>query len=264
MGRPREFDMDSALSGAMDIFWRQGYAATNLPDLLVAMGLSRGSFYKAFGDKESVYLAALDRYDTDIVTTAIDMLATTDATNAYDSLALLFAPPKDPTYGCFICNALTELAPTHAQVAAKSQGMMDRMRNAVADVLIKHDAANGDVQATIGLARTAQTDFSLARSNHAKGFTLPRSRIVNLAFGTDGIAITARLRKGPCWDQSKCHDHNYPHTATLTRALVNTRLICRMVKLPVHQIMRDLFNHIWAVHDERMGHVHTQMIAHAV
>ena len=48
MARPRAFDEDVALDGAMHIFWRQGYGATNLPDLLNAMGLTRGSFYKAY------------------------------------------------------------------------------------------------------------------------------------------------------------------------------------------------------------------------
>ena len=67
MGRPREFDPDTAIAGAMQIFWRQGYKATNLPDLLAAMGLTRGSFYKAYGDKQAVFLEALDHYDREVV-----------------------------------------------------------------------------------------------------------------------------------------------------------------------------------------------------
>ena len=67
MARPREFEYEDALRGAMDVFWTQGYRATNLPDLLKAMGLTRGSFYQAFGDKEAAYLNALDYYDSDII-----------------------------------------------------------------------------------------------------------------------------------------------------------------------------------------------------
>ena len=74
MARPREFDPEKALKGATDIFWRQGYKATNLPDLLAAMGLTRGSFYKAFRDKESVYLQALDHYDRSVVTPTVNRL----------------------------------------------------------------------------------------------------------------------------------------------------------------------------------------------
>ncbi len=73
MARPREFDIEEAVEGAMQIFWRQGYGATNLPDLLTAMGLTRGSFYKAFKDKRAVYLAALQRYDEQVIGGAVSL-----------------------------------------------------------------------------------------------------------------------------------------------------------------------------------------------
>ena len=63
MARPREFDIDEALERAMDVFWTKGYDGASLQDLLEAMNIARGSLYKAFQDKHSVYLAALDRYD---------------------------------------------------------------------------------------------------------------------------------------------------------------------------------------------------------
>ena len=61
-GRPREFDLDAAVEGAMGVFWSFGYHGTSLPDLLEATHLSRGSLYAAFGDKHGLFLRALDRY----------------------------------------------------------------------------------------------------------------------------------------------------------------------------------------------------------
>lgn len=61
-GRPREFDMDVALDGAIRIFRERGYQGTSLGDLGAAMGLTAGSIYKAFDDKRAVFLAALERY----------------------------------------------------------------------------------------------------------------------------------------------------------------------------------------------------------
>jgi AcrR family transcriptional regulator len=61
-GRPREFDTAQALERAMRVFWQKGYLGTSLTDLTEAMGISRPSLYAAFGNKESLFRRALQRY----------------------------------------------------------------------------------------------------------------------------------------------------------------------------------------------------------
>ncbi|MDA9427094.1 MULTISPECIES: TetR/AcrR family transcriptional regulator [Bradyrhizobium] len=61
-GRPREFDMDTALDRAVRVFRERGYHATSIGDLTAAMRLATGSVYKAFRDKHAVFLAAFERY----------------------------------------------------------------------------------------------------------------------------------------------------------------------------------------------------------
>jgi len=61
-GRPREFDVDKALDRALKVFWRKGYEGASLPNLTKAMGINRPSLYAAFGNKESLFRKALDRY----------------------------------------------------------------------------------------------------------------------------------------------------------------------------------------------------------
>nr|MDP9479507.1 TetR/AcrR family transcriptional regulator [Actinomycetota bacterium] len=60
MPRTREFEPETALQDAMELFWLKGYEATSMRDLLEGMGIGRGSFYGTFGDKRSLFLAALD------------------------------------------------------------------------------------------------------------------------------------------------------------------------------------------------------------
>jgi AcrR family transcriptional regulator len=61
-GRPREFDADTALDRAIDVFWRHGYEGASLAELTDAMGIAKPSLYAAFGDKESLFQHAVQRY----------------------------------------------------------------------------------------------------------------------------------------------------------------------------------------------------------
>jgi AcrR family transcriptional regulator len=61
-GRPRGFVADLALEAAMRVFWAKGYDGTTMLDLQRAMGLNRPSLYAAFGNKESLFRLALNRY----------------------------------------------------------------------------------------------------------------------------------------------------------------------------------------------------------
>jgi AcrR family transcriptional regulator len=61
-GRPRSYDPDVALDCAAQVFWTKGFAETSLDDLSAAMGMGRPSIYNAFGDKEALFLRALERY----------------------------------------------------------------------------------------------------------------------------------------------------------------------------------------------------------
>lgn len=61
-GRPRSFDRDAALAAALEVFWEKGYEAASVSDLTQAMGINPPSLYSAFGDKERLFLAAVERY----------------------------------------------------------------------------------------------------------------------------------------------------------------------------------------------------------
>ena len=62
VGRPRGFDVDEALDRALLVFWQKGFVATSMSDLTEAMGINRPSLYAAFGNKESLFRRALERY----------------------------------------------------------------------------------------------------------------------------------------------------------------------------------------------------------
>jgi AcrR family transcriptional regulator len=61
-GRPRAYEPEVALARAMDVFWRDGFAATSLDALSAATGMNRPSLYAAFGDKRDIYMKAYEHY----------------------------------------------------------------------------------------------------------------------------------------------------------------------------------------------------------
>ncbi|POX63501.1 TetR family transcriptional regulator [Streptomyces sp. Ru62] len=74
MARIREFNTEKAVEAAMNAFSRNGYDGTSIQDLVDATGVGRGSLYAAFGSKEGLYLAAMDRYREHYALPLVDIL----------------------------------------------------------------------------------------------------------------------------------------------------------------------------------------------
>ncbi len=64
-GRPRQFDVNQALSKAIHVFWRKGYEGASLNDLTTEMGISGPSLYSAFGSKHELFIKAVEAYTKD-------------------------------------------------------------------------------------------------------------------------------------------------------------------------------------------------------
>jgi AcrR family transcriptional regulator len=72
-GRPRAYQPDVALGKALDLFRRDGFAATSLDDLSAATGMNRPSLYGAFGDKRELFIKSYQRYRDDARAAMIDI-----------------------------------------------------------------------------------------------------------------------------------------------------------------------------------------------
>jgi TetR/AcrR family transcriptional regulator, copper-responsive repressor len=72
-GRPRAYQPEIALGKALDLFRKDGFAATSLDDLSAATGMNRPSLYGAFGDKRELYIKSYQRYRADARAAMIDI-----------------------------------------------------------------------------------------------------------------------------------------------------------------------------------------------
>jgi AcrR family transcriptional regulator len=72
-GRPRAYEPDVALGRALDLFRKEGFAATSLDDLSAATGMNRPSLYGAFGNKRALYIKSYRRYRDDARAAMLDI-----------------------------------------------------------------------------------------------------------------------------------------------------------------------------------------------
>jgi TetR/AcrR family transcriptional repressor of nem operon len=113
MPRPTEFDTERALDRALLLFWRKGYQATSLADLTEAMGIGRGSFYAAFGDKRALFEACLERFarrTRGILLDAMRDRPPLDALQFFLERHLHGHDPRSASLGCMLVNTVLELA----------------------------------------------------------------------------------------------------------------------------------------------------------
>ena len=139
MPRTKAFEPEAALHEAMELFWQKGYEATSMSDLLDAMSIGRGSFYDTFGNKHTLFLAALDRFEKTRTSWTIEALESSGP--PLESIRHVFERTVDnlvqfePRRGCLLANTAVELAARDPEVAEKISAYIHRTEAAFARAL---------------------------------------------------------------------------------------------------------------------------------
>ncbi|GII28572.1 TetR/AcrR family transcriptional regulator [Planotetraspora mira] len=159
MARVREFDTEAALKAAMSAFRHKGYEGTSVQDLVDATGIGRGSLYAAFGSKEGLYLAVMDRYREQYALPLIELLGSgAPARELVRSMLLGLVDEivhDDCTQSCLIVSATTERLPHDPEVAGRVRDTTASLEDALTEV-IGRAQASGEVTSARdarGLAR---------------------------------------------------------------------------------------------------------------
>jgi TetR/AcrR family transcriptional repressor of nem operon len=114
MARPREFEEKAVLDAAVECFWRRGYEATSVRDLIEKTGITGASLYNAFGDKRALFVKALDCYVEDSVADRIrrcEALPPRQGIEAFFSDILTRSLEDAERKGCMLVNTALEAAP---------------------------------------------------------------------------------------------------------------------------------------------------------
>lgn len=152
MARPRQFDEQTALNAAQQLFWAKGYQATSTRELTQSMGLTQPSLYNAFGDKRSLFLLTLEDY---LNRTSRERMQRHEATHSPGkAIAAYFAETidlcvADPQHrGCMLINTALEASEDDPEFKQLVATELDRLR-AFYERCIRAGQASGDVVSTV-------------------------------------------------------------------------------------------------------------------
>ena len=134
MARPKTFDRDEVVDRAMRVFWRRGYEATSVRDLVHATGINRASMYDTFGDKRGLFLAAVERYVEAVSGPRLKLLDGPGSGLAairgfFDDL-IDSSLGDGRRFGCLVTNTTIELAAHDDEVGAIMRTGLGRVEQA--------------------------------------------------------------------------------------------------------------------------------------
>ena len=114
MPRAKEFDETEVLDQAIEIFRARGYQSTSFSDLTTELGVNRQSLYDTYGDKQTLFLAALKRYRERGLDQMRRLLATPGPVRPlFEKIfrGAITGACEAGNHGCLMVNAMVEMAP---------------------------------------------------------------------------------------------------------------------------------------------------------
>jgi TetR/AcrR family transcriptional regulator, transcriptional repressor for nem operon len=119
MARHKEFEVNEVLDKAIQLFWEQGYEKTSMQELVEFMGIHRRSIYDTFGDKHTLFMKALKRYEA-IQNKKMSLLVEKQE-SVKELIRQFFESTLEKTgdpQGCFIVNSGVELGLLDPEVSS--------------------------------------------------------------------------------------------------------------------------------------------------
>jgi TetR/AcrR family transcriptional repressor of nem operon len=194
MARPREFDRDVVLDRAIEVFWTRGYDRTSVQDLVETMGIQRGSLYAAFGGKQQLFLAALDRYEERFYRRMVGILS--EPLPVKERIARIFRDVvldcacESGSRGCFITNTAVALSEGDEETASRVRTNLARVEDAFESAL---------AEANEIAARHEPRALARFLTNGLQGLRVLSRCCVNVETLQDVVDVTLSVLDEPAW-----------------------------------------------------------------
>jgi AcrR family transcriptional regulator len=172
-GRPREFIPEEALDRAVEMFWEYGYERVDVDRIARAVGVTKPALYRAFGDKPTLLLKAVDRYaQTYIAPRIAAFQAEPDIHKAVTDLCEVTV------------NAVWEEDRVGCMLAASAQGQSERVAE------IRSYVAKGLTAAADGFAKRFEKETKAGRLSRSPSATVRGRLLVDLL---QGLQLRAKV-----------------------------------------------------------------------
>lgn len=159
MAWEKSFDVEDTLGKVMEAFWKRGFEATSMQDLVDATGVNRASLYATYGSKRDLFAAALKKYDRDVRGRMMSQLTATETplraiAAVFDRFIGQVRNPGTP-WGCFMINSALEQAPHDANIALLVNKAQDDIE-AFLLAMIRLGQESGEISARLDPKETAR------------------------------------------------------------------------------------------------------------
>lgn len=187
MPRTKQFDEQQVLEKAVDLFWKQGYHATSMQDLVDHLGINRASLYATYGDKKQLFIRAINHYRCTNRQGMEAFLARESdvrlGLRRLFELAVAEAANDTDRKGCFMINTATELIPGDPDVERLVADNKADFEQYFYAYLLKGQSA-GQIPSGKDLHAIASLFFTLYSGIRVVGKMAPTDETLSAALGT--------------------------------------------------------------------------------
>lgn len=176
MPRVKLFKEEEVLTKAMMIFWKKGYHATSIQDMVDHLGINRASLYDTFGGKKKLFNSAFDHYrrtGNEGFKRSLDSQDGVKATLRMIFRKVIEEDVSDPdSKGCLVANTTTELLPHDLELQLVIIRHREDVEQIIYDFLLK-GVQQGEISRKIDLKIMASLLYTLLTGLRVTGKTRP-------------------------------------------------------------------------------------------
>lgn len=140
-GRPKHYQDEELIDRAIEVFWQKGYNAASAQDLLKAMDIGQGSFYRSFpGGKKELYQKSLNRFLEKRIKEFHQGLGQSEDPIEFIKeffYAVADRPTIKKSSGCYLGNTVVELSNIDEETKLLSVALLSKMKDGFEKALKK-------------------------------------------------------------------------------------------------------------------------------